>query len=171
MNHCTGEGRPKTKPYAIAADVYSVPPHEGRGGWTWYTGSAGWTYRVAVESILGLRVEADAIWLDPRIPADWPGFKLSYRLPSDRTTYVFTVENRGVEHGVTAVDGANGAVVEGAARIPRVDDGGTHEVTVTLGGGAKTNGEQMSAEPARVEPLPVEPPPVPEPPGDAPEQP
>ncbi len=161
----------KTEPYAIAADVYSVPPHEGRGGWTWYTGSAGWTYRVAVESILGLRVEADALWLDPRIPADWPGFKLSYRLPSDETTYVFTVENHGVELGVTAVDGANGEVVNGAARIPSVDDGGTHEVTVTLGGGSvPTNGKQASAKPARAKSLPVEPPPVPEPPGDAPDQ-
>ncbi|MEM1041883.1 MAG: glucoamylase family protein [Bacteroidota bacterium] len=141
----------KTEPYAIAADVYSVHPHEGRGGWTWYTGSAGWTYRVAVESVLGLKVEADAIWLDPRIPADWPGFKISYRLPSDKTTYVFTVENQGVEHGVVAVDGANGAVVEGAARVPRVDDGGTHNVKVTLGGtGAATNGAQAATEPSSV---------------------
>src|SRR5690606_7962645 len=87
----------KTEPYAIAADVYSVPPHEGRGGWTWYTGSAGWTYRVLVESVLGLRVTADALVLDPRIPADWPGFSLRYRLPDESgTTYVFTVENHGV---------------------------------------------------------------------------
>ncbi len=154
VNHARTQAKAdhyKTEPYAIAADVYSVPPHEGRGGWTWYTGSAGWTYRVAVESILGLKVEADAIWLDPRIPADWPGFKISYRLPSDKTTYVFTVENRGVEHGVVAVDGANGAVVEGAARIPRVDDGGTHNVTVTLGGtGVATNGAQNANEPSPV---------------------
>ena len=129
-----------TEPYAIAADVYSVHPHEGRGGWSWYTGSAGWTYRVTVESILGLDVRADEIRLDPRIPADWPGFTLRYRLASDQTTYVFTVENQGVERGVVAVDGADGTVVDGVAHIPRVDDGGTHEVRVTLGRAAPANG-------------------------------
>ena len=135
----------KTEPYAIAADVYSVPPHAGRGGWTWYTGSAGWTYRVAVESILGLKVTAEALVLDPRIPADWRGFSLRYRLPEDGTLYVFTVENEGVEHGVVAVDGAGGTVQDGAAHVPLVRDGGTHAVTVRLGR-APTNGSPSPAE-------------------------
>jgi cellobiose phosphorylase len=126
----------KVEPYAIAADVYSVPPHEGRGGWTWYTGSAGWTYRVAVESVLGLSVEADALVLDPRIPADWPGFTLRYR-DVDGTTFVFDVRNPdGVEHGVADAEGADARVESGAARVPRLGDGQTHEVVVTLGGTA-----------------------------------
>jgi cyclic beta-1,2-glucan synthetase len=113
-----------------------VPPHEGRGGWTWYTGSAGWTYRVAVESVLGLSVEADALVLDPRIPADWPGFTLRYR-DVDGTTFVFDVRNPdGVEHGVADAEGADARVESGAARVPRLGDGQTHEVVVTLGGTA-----------------------------------
>jgi cellobiose phosphorylase len=137
----------KVEPYAIAADVYSVPPHEGRGGWTWYTGSAGWTYRVAVESILGLSVEADALVLDPRIPADWPGFTLRYR-DVDGTVFVFDVRNPdGVEHGVADVAGADSRVEGGAARIPRLGDGQTHKVTVTLGGAkAGSNGATVSVE-------------------------
>ncbi len=140
----------KVEPYAIAADVYSVPPHEGRGGWTWYTGSAGWTYRVTVESILGLRVEADALVLDPRIPADWPGFSLRYR-DVDGTVFAFDVRNPdGVEHGVVAVSGADGRVEHRAARIPRLNDGQTHAVTVTLGASpsAATNGERAVRKPS-----------------------
>jgi cellobiose phosphorylase len=69
----------KVEPYVIAADVYARAPHMGRGGWTWYTGSAGWMYRLAVESLLGLRREGDKLHLAPCLPADWPGFKLRYR--------------------------------------------------------------------------------------------
>jgi cyclic beta-1,2-glucan synthetase len=66
----------KTEPYVMAADIYGAPPHVGRGGWTWYTGSSGWAYRVAVESILGLRIEsANTLIVAPCIPDDWPGYR------------------------------------------------------------------------------------------------
>ncbi|TMH31240.1 MAG: cyclic beta 1-2 glucan synthetase [Betaproteobacteria bacterium] len=73
----------KVEPYVVAADVYSVPPHTGRGGWSWYTGSAGWMYRLVVESLLGVQLVTDAsgarLSLAPCLPADWPGFTLDYR--------------------------------------------------------------------------------------------
>ena len=71
--------RYKVEPYVIAADVYALSPHVGRGGWTWYTGSAGWMYRLIVESLLGLRLEADKLYIEPCLPADWDSFKIHYR--------------------------------------------------------------------------------------------
>ena len=73
------------EPYALAGDVYSMPPHVGRGGWTWYTGAAGWLYRAGLESILGFRRSGDHVQLDPCIPAGWSGFEITYRFRS--TTY------------------------------------------------------------------------------------
>ena len=69
----------KSEPYVIAADVYAVPPHTGRGGWTWYTGSAGWTYRLLVETLLGVNREGDALRLVPRLPKAWDSMKVHYR--------------------------------------------------------------------------------------------
>ena len=69
----------KVEPYVVAADVYAVPPHTGRGGWTWYTGSAAWMYRLIMESLLGLRLEVDKLRFTPCLPADWEGFKMHYR--------------------------------------------------------------------------------------------
>ena len=69
----------KVEPYVVAADVYAVAPHTGRGGWTWYTGSAGWMYRLMIESLLGLRRAGPSLRIKPCIPADWPGYRLSYR--------------------------------------------------------------------------------------------
>jgi cellobiose phosphorylase len=71
--------RYKVEPYVIAADVYALSPHIGRGGWTWYTGSAGWMYRLIVESLLGLRLETDKLYIDPCLPSDWVSFKIHYR--------------------------------------------------------------------------------------------
>ena len=82
INHTAtraGVLRYKVEPYVVAADVYSVPPHVGRGGWTWYTGAAGWLYRAGIESILGLRVKGDSLVIDPCIPGAWPGFKMTLR--------------------------------------------------------------------------------------------
>ncbi len=121
--------RYKVEPYVVAADVYGVPPHVGRGGWTWYTGSAAWLYRVGLESILGFHLEGDRLHLDPCIPAAWPGFEITYRHRS--ATYHIVVENPAkVERGVQSVtlDGAeqpNGV-------IPLAEEG-THEVRVVLG--------------------------------------
>jgi cellobiose phosphorylase len=71
--------RYKVEPYVVAADVYALSPHIGRGGWTWYTGSAGWMYRLIVESLLGLRLETDKLYVEPCIPSDWVSFKIHYR--------------------------------------------------------------------------------------------
>src|ERR1019366_6137501 len=83
--------RYKAEPYVIAGDVYSVPPHAGRGGWTWYTGSAGWTYRVALERILGCRVQGKNLLIDPCIPKAWRMYEISVRYRSAR--YEIVVEN------------------------------------------------------------------------------
>jgi cyclic beta-1,2-glucan synthetase len=79
----------KVEPYVMAADIYAVAPHIGRGGWTWYTGSAGWMYRLIVESLLGLRLEVDKLYFAPCFPADWSGFKVHYRFRE--TVYHITV--------------------------------------------------------------------------------
>ena len=77
----------------VAADVYAVPPHTGRGGWTWYTGSAGWMYRLITESLLGLRLEVDKLRFAPCLPAEWTSFKIHYRYRE--TFYHITIRNGG----------------------------------------------------------------------------
>jgi cyclic beta-1,2-glucan synthetase len=127
----------QVEPYVVAADVYAVPPHVGRGGWTWYTGSAGWMLRVALESVLGLALEGGtALRVAPRIPDGWPGFRVRLRLPDGETGYEVVVENPdGSAEGVTAaeVDGVAVALDEGSARIPLRADRRMHAVRVTLG--------------------------------------
>jgi cyclic beta-1,2-glucan synthetase len=125
-----GAQRYKVEPYVIAADVYSQPPHTGRGGWTWYTGSASWMYRVAVEAMLGLRLRGDTLVIDPCVPSSWPKFTIVYR--HHQTTYRIVVENPDrVCKGVRAVE-LDGASVEGGA-IALVRDRQEHNVRVTLG--------------------------------------
>jgi cyclic beta-1,2-glucan synthetase len=97
-----GVQRYKVEPYVVAADIYSEPPHSGRGGWTWYTGSAGWLYRAGLESILGFRLRGRWLVIDPCIPRAWPGFTIAFRHRSAR--YDILVENpRGVSRGVSSV--------------------------------------------------------------------
>ena len=125
--------RYRVEPYVVCADIYSMPPHAGRGGWTWYTGSAGWMYRVALEGLLGFRVLGDKLLIDPCIPRGWPEFEIVYRYRSAR--YRITVENPlGVCRGILAVK-FDGKMVEGENRslIPLADDGQTHEVQIILG--------------------------------------
>ncbi len=126
----------QTEPYVVAADIYGEPPHVGRGGWTWYTGSAGWMFRVAVESILGFSTEnGDTIVLNPSISAAWPGYRLTYRLPNESTCFDITVENpHGKEQGVSSatLDGQSIAILDGAAQIPLTHDGKSHRVIVGL---------------------------------------
>jgi cellobiose phosphorylase len=123
VNHAKSAGAVATyrvEPYVMAADVYAAPPHVGRGGWTWYTGSAGWMYRLAVESLLGLRREGDKLRLVPRPPAAWPGFKLRYRYGD--TVYRISVvrdESADVEpseHVIPLVDDRREHLIE--LRIP-----------------------------------------------------
>ena len=129
----TGVQRYKVEPYVACADVYSVSPHVGRGGWTWYTGSAGWMYRVTLEWLLGFRVRGENLALDPCIPHAWPGFEVTYRYRSAR--YEISVENPlGVCRGILAIK-LDGEVVTGNknALIPLRDDGAVHKVQVVLG--------------------------------------
>ncbi|MHB1135426.1 MAG: GH36-type glycosyl hydrolase domain-containing protein [Coriobacteriia bacterium] len=125
--------RYKVEPYVIAADVYAVDPHTGRGGWTWYTGSAAWFYRTVVHEVLGIRTEAQGdtrtLMIDPCIPKTWPGFSASFRHGS--ATYEITVANpRGVNRGVAHVT-LDGVRLE-TLGVPLVDDGATHYVTVAM---------------------------------------
>ena len=121
--------RSKVEPYAVVADVYSVAPHIGRGGWSWYTGSAGWMQRAGVEGILGIRISGTTLHIDPCIPRDWPGFEATVVWRSAR--YRIVVANPGkVCRGVASnrLDGTDLA----AGPVPLLDDGGTHLVEVTL---------------------------------------
>ncbi len=119
----------KVEPYVVAADVYGVQPHRGRGGWTWYTGSSGWMYRLGIEGLLGLYRESGELRLQPRIPAHWPGFSARYRHGS--ATYVITVENQDEGAGVVRLE-LDGERIDGNA-FPLADDGATHQVRVWLG--------------------------------------
>jgi cyclic beta-1,2-glucan synthetase len=141
INHArTGDGvdRYRTEPFAVAADVYAHPMHIGRGGWTWYTGSAGWMYQAAVRALLGIRRHGTTMSVTPSIPSVWPQFSVVWRLGGTR--YRITVSNpehrtRGIK--VAELDGAR--VDPGA--IPLVDDGGVHDVQIVMGHG----GNVMSA--------------------------
>ena len=117
----------KVEPYVMAADVYALPPHIGRGGWTWYTGSAGWMYRLITESLLGLRLKVDELHFDPCLPAGWGGFKMHYR-------YRETVYHINIVQG----SGTAALTIDGEARagsaIPLVDDRRDHTVELRLGG-------------------------------------
>jgi cyclic beta-1,2-glucan synthetase len=120
----------RLEPYVVAADVYGAPPHVGRGGWNWYTGSAGWMYRLAIEGILGLRRRGRELTLDPCLPAEWPGFEMRYRY--GRASYVITVQNPGgVNRGVQEVT-LDGRPLP-AQVIELVDDGRDHQVRVVMG--------------------------------------
>ncbi len=122
--------RYRTEPYVLDGDVYARPPHAGRGGWSWYTGSAGWLYRAGLESILGLRRRGAAFMIDPCIPSSWEHYSITWRIGD--TTYEIEVLNPDrMWKGVTSAE-LDGAKVDPNA-IPIVEDGQTHRVTVTMG--------------------------------------
>jgi cyclic beta-1,2-glucan synthetase len=122
-------GRYRVEPYVIAADVYSVPPYTGRGGWTWYTGSASWMYRLGLEAILGLRREQERLYLSPAIPADWPSYEIHYRF--GRSVYHIHVDCSQGKNGPVESVMLDGKIT-GVKFIPLVDDGQEHQVVVTL---------------------------------------
>jgi cyclic beta-1,2-glucan synthetase len=127
----------QVEPYVVAADLYAVAPHVGRGGWTWYTGSSGWLLRVALESVLGLRIEdGRRCRLRPCVPDAWPGFTIAYTVPGGSTRYAIRVENpeRASERVVALrLDGRALEPEDGAAVWPLAADGALHEVEVRLG--------------------------------------
>ena len=123
----------KVEPYVVAADVYAVAPHIGRGGWTWYTGSAGWMYRLIVESLLGVRLEGDRLHISPCLPAEWNEFTVRYRYRE--TEYRITVRRSTTDD--EGVPSATRVTVDGVAQdngfIMLIDDRTTHEVEVWAG--------------------------------------
>ncbi|MDO1528750.1 glycosyl transferase family 36 [Fulvimonas sp. R45] len=131
--------RYRVEPYVACADVYSVEPWTGCGGWTWYTGSAGWLYRAGLEAILGFRLQGDRLQLSPCLPAAWSGFDVRYqrRAPGGMVTrYDIRVDNpHGLQHGiaVASLDDEPLESAGGALHVPLVDDGGLHRVRARLG--------------------------------------
>ncbi len=122
--------RYKTEPYNIAADIYSVSPHTGNGGWTGYTGSAGWMYRLGIEAILGVSRAGNILKINPCIPKDWPGYKLTYQFGTTR--YLISVKNPdGVNQGIQRILMDGDVLTDN--QIPLLNDGEQHEVQVLLG--------------------------------------
>jgi cyclic beta-1,2-glucan synthetase len=121
--------RYRTEPYVVAADIASEPPHTGRGGWTWYTGSASWLYRLGLEGILGIKREGKMLRIDPRISKSWSNYEVSYRYGG--STYLIYIDNpEGCDQGVKRIL-LDDKPVEGT-EIPLSDDGMTHIVRVLL---------------------------------------
>jgi cellobiose phosphorylase len=122
----------KVEPYVVAADVYALTPHTGRGGWTWYTGSAGWMYRLVVESLLGLQLEVDRLRLAPCLPLLWNGFSLRYRY---RETYYHIAVRRAEVKGGEELEAAS-VMVDGVAQegaiVLLADDRQEHRVEVRV---------------------------------------
>jgi len=125
----------QVEPYVMAADVYSVAPHTGRGGWTWYTGSAAWMYRVAIESILGFEVRDGVVRFHPCVPDDWNSFQVRYRF--GKTLWEFDIHF--VNHG--PID---------SPPIELLDDGQPHRLTIQLGRQSGPLGRRSSDERSRV---------------------
>jgi cellobiose phosphorylase len=117
----------KVEPYVMAADVYSVSPHTGRGGWTWYTGSAGWMYQLIIESFLGLKREGDTIKFEPCMPATWKSFSVKYRFKE--TLYTFQINQEPTEKTEITVDGT----IQHEDVIQLVNDKNEHTVSINVG--------------------------------------
>ncbi len=119
----------RVEPYVVAADVYAVPPHTGRGGWTWYTGSAGWMYRLITESLLGLHLDVDKLRFTPCLPSDWKSFKIHYRYRE--TFYHITFRTSGTGRAVTRI------LLDGNEQtekwLPLMDDRNEHHGEVEVG--------------------------------------
>lgn len=124
--------RYKVEPYVIAADIYSVAPHVGRGGWTWYTGAAGWMYRAGIESILGCRRQGEFLLINPCIPKHWPGFEMVFKY--ETATYTITVENpHGVSQGIASATCDDKPLAKKSVKVPLINDQAMHTVRIILG--------------------------------------
>jgi cyclic beta-1,2-glucan synthetase len=135
INHAStraGIHRYKVEPYVVCADVYSAESHVGRGGWTWYTGSAAWMYRTAVEGILGINLRGNFLSINPCIPRSWSGFEVAYKHGSSR--YHIAVDNpNGVCRGILRASLDDREIPKSACGIALVDDGTYHYARITLG--------------------------------------
>lgn len=121
----------KVEPYVLAADIYAEPPHIRRGGWTWYTGAAGWFYRAGIESILGLHVRGDSLDFAPCIASYWPGYQITYQ--HQTTRYEISVENpHHVRNGIVILE-LDGVPQQDHRAIKLIDDGKIHQVRIELG--------------------------------------
>ncbi len=120
--------RYKVEPYVIAADVYANPQHSGRGGWTWYTGSAGWTYRLIIESLLGIHLDVDKLRFSPCIPQDWKSYKLHYRYRATSYDINFVSKGGGKTVKSLVCDGTDSA----SQMLDLKDDGKLHTVEIEL---------------------------------------
>jgi cyclic beta-1,2-glucan synthetase len=121
----------RLEPYVVAADVYAVAPHAGRGGWSWYTGSAGWMYRAGVEGILGLRREGASLRINPCLPSDWPGFEMTLRMAGTvYTVQVLHASRRGRGIIAAVLDDATVHEVRQGVRVAL--DGGQHRLQLTI---------------------------------------
>jgi cyclic beta-1,2-glucan synthetase len=133
INHSStraGLHKYKVEPYVAVGDVYAVPPHTGRGGWTWYTGSAGWMYRAGLESILGFKLKGDKLTLDPCVPRWWREFAITYR--RGRSIYAIKVENPlGLNKGIVSLE-VDGVTQEGLD-IALTDDQKQHNIKIVMG--------------------------------------
>jgi cellobiose phosphorylase len=116
----------KVEPYVVAADVYAVAPHTGRGGWTWYTGSAGWMYRLIIESLLGINRVGAALHFAPCLPAAWPGFKACYRFGETE----YRIELRQARDAAAGIKVTLDGVAQSGAAIALFDDRQEHRVEV-----------------------------------------
>jgi cellobiose phosphorylase len=134
----------RVEPYVVAADVYGVGPLTGRGGWTWYTGSAGWMYRLIVESMLGLRLDVDKLTIAPRVPAHWSKFRIHYRYRE--TFYHITVHNGG--SGATVCRLSLDGTEVSDDFIALVDDGRDHEIEIKMRPSAVA-ADKLSAQPVQ----------------------
>jgi cellobiose phosphorylase len=127
----------KVEPYVVAADVYAVPPHTGRGGWTWYTGSAGWMYRLITESLLGLKREGDTLRFEPCLPSDWRGFKVRYRYRE--TVYHIIISQKAYDGSGSTVTLDGIQLKEGI--IPLIDDRREHSVNIEIARGRTSDAD------------------------------
>ena len=118
----------KVEPYVVAADVYAVAPHTGRGGWTWYTGSAGWMYRILTETLLGLKLEGNRLRLTPRLPKAWTTCKIDYRYR--RTLYRISISRSYGSPGTGQITLDGVELSDGV--IPLVNDQLEHSIEMQL---------------------------------------
>jgi cyclic beta-1,2-glucan synthetase len=119
----------RVEPYVVAADVYSSAPYVGRGGWTWYTGSASWMYRLGMEMILGLQRTGDHLRIKPSLPKEWTQYQINYRYGSS-LYHILVKQGQDNEDGKNQITMGGNVLTDGL--IPLSDDGQTHEVVVII---------------------------------------